>query len=91
MTTTVLIIQKNNEKVAKLPLTSLFQKNSKPAVWIYSPETSQVHLQAVEVLEYQFASVLIHSGLKEGDKVVTAGVHKLYEDQRVRLQQRAQW
>ncbi|MCP3849787.1 MAG: efflux RND transporter periplasmic adaptor subunit [Gammaproteobacteria bacterium] len=91
MTTTVLIVKKNNEKVAKLPLTSLFQKNSKPAVWIYSSKTSQVHLQAVEVSEYQFDSVLIQSGLKNGDQVVTAGVHKLYEGQRVRLQQKAQW
>ena len=91
MTTTVIIIQKENEMVAKLPLTAIFQKESKPAVWIYSPESSQVHLQPVAILEYQFDSVLIQSGLKEGEVVVVAGVHKLHEDQRVRLLERAQW
>lgn len=91
MTTTVYIIQKKQEMVAKLPLTSIFQKDNKPAVWIYSPETSQVHIKSVDILEYQFDSVLIQSGLNNGDIVVTAGVHKLYEEQRVRLKQKAQW
>ena len=85
MTTTVFIIQKKEGKVAKLPLTSLFQEGSQPAVWVYSPETSQVHLQAVEILEYQYDSVLIQSGLENGQIVVTAGVHKLHSGQQVRL------
>ena len=80
--------------VAKLPLTALFQltskKQSQPAVWIYSPETSQVHLQAVEILEYQYDSVLIQSGVENGQIVVTAGVHKLYPGQQVRLFKRQQ-
>lgn len=91
MTTTVIIIQKKNEMVAKLPLTSIFQKDSKPAVWIYSPDSSQIHLQAIDILEYQFDSVLIQSGIKDGEIVVVAGVHKLYENQTVRLLEKAQW
>lgn len=89
MTTTVFIIQKKQGMVAKLPLSALFQlsskKKSQPAVWIYSPKTSQVQLQAVEILEYQYDSVLIKSGLKEGQTVVIAGVHKLHPGQKVRL------
>ncbi|MCW8931411.1 MAG: efflux RND transporter periplasmic adaptor subunit [Gammaproteobacteria bacterium] len=91
MTTTVLIIQKKKEMVAKLPLTSIFQKDGKPAVWIFSPQNSQVRRQAVDILEYQFDSVLIQSGIAEGDIVVTAGVHKLHEEQTVRLLEKAQW
>ncbi len=91
MTTTVVIIQKKKEKVAELPLTAIFQKDSKPAVWIYSPKNSQVHLQAVDILEYQFNSVLIRSGLIEGQIIVVAGVHKLYEGQVVRLQDGVSW
>ncbi len=91
MTTTVVIIQKKKEKVAELPLTAIFQKDSKPAVWIYSPQVSRVHLQAVDILEYQFDSVLIRSGLKDGQIIVVAGVHKLYEDQLVRLQDKVLW
>ncbi|MCU7801420.1 MAG: efflux RND transporter periplasmic adaptor subunit [gamma proteobacterium symbiont of Lucinoma myriamae] len=85
MTTTVFIIQKKEGMVAKLPLTSLFQEGSQPAVWIYSPKTSQVHLQTVVILEYQYDSVLIQSGLENGQIIVTAGVHKLHSGQQVRL------
>ena len=91
MTTSVIIIQKKKEMVVKLPLTAIYQKDNKPAVWIYSPQTSQVHLQAIDILEYQFDSVLIQSGLKDGQIVVIAGVHKLYEQQKVRLHEKAQW
>jgi len=91
MTTTVVIIQKKKEMVARLPLPAIYQKEGKPAVWIYSNDTSQVHLQAVNILEYQFDSVLIQSGLNNGDIVVIAGVHKLHEEQSVRLLQKAQW
>ena len=87
MTTTVIIQQKQQQLVAKLPLTSVFQKGSQAAVWIYSPETSTVQLQSIEITAYQFDAVLIHSGLQQGQIVVVAGVHKLHEGQKVRLMQ----
>ncbi|MCU7957284.1 MAG: efflux RND transporter periplasmic adaptor subunit, partial [gamma proteobacterium symbiont of Bathyaustriella thionipta] len=88
MTTTVFIIQKKEAKVVKLPLTALFQDEGQPAVWVYSTDTSQVKLQGVAVLEYQYNSVLIQSGLENGQIVVTAGVHKLHSGQQVRLYKR---
>ncbi|WP_198263740.1 efflux RND transporter periplasmic adaptor subunit [sulfur-oxidizing endosymbiont of Gigantopelta aegis] len=91
MTTTVIILQKKNEMVAQLPLSALFQKDGKAAVWIFSPDSAQVHLQTVDVLEYQYDSLLIQSGLKNGQTVVVAGVHQLYEGQTVRLYDATQW
>lgn len=85
MTTTVTIQQKQQQLAAKLPLTSVFQKGSQAAVWIYSPETSTVSLQSIEIAAYQFDSVLVHSGIQQGQIAVTAGVHKLHEGQKVRL------
>ncbi len=93
MTTTVFIIRKKKQKVVRLPLSALYQQVSKSdlhktpqtAVWIYSPQTSTVHLQQVKVLEYQFNDVLIESGLNNGQIVVTAGVHELHPEQKVRL------
>ncbi len=91
MTTTVFIRHKKQGLVAKLPLSVLFQTDpdinnkTQTAVWIYSPKTSQVHLQKVTVLEYQYDSLLIESGLQEGQIVVTAGVHQLHSGQKVRL------
>ncbi len=87
MTATVTLIQKKQDKIIRLPSSAIFQKNEQPAVWIYSPDTTTVHLQPVQVAEYQYDEVLINTGLKEGQIVVVAGVHKLHTDQKVRLLQ----
>jgi multidrug efflux system membrane fusion protein len=87
MTTSVVVMQKKQGKVAQLPLSAIFQKDGKPAVWIYSEKTSLVHLQPVEIAAYQYDAALISGGLKEGERVVTAGVNKLAPDQKVRLLQ----
>jgi multidrug efflux system membrane fusion protein len=85
MTTAVLVLQKKQGEVARLPLTAIYQQNKKPAVWIFSNATSRVNLQPVKVTEYQYDAVLISDGLKQGEYVVIAGVHKLAPDQQVRL------
>ncbi len=87
MTASVVVMQKREGKVAHLPLPAIFQKEEKPAVWIYSEKTSRVNLQPVEVAEYQYDAVLISGGLKQGQRVVTAGVNKLVPNQKVRLLQ----
>lgn len=89
MTTIVIVQQKKQGLVIKLPLSSIFQKGNQTAVWVYSPATSTVQLQIVDVLAYQFDVVLIRSGLQQGQVVVVAGVHKLHEGQKVRLMQTA--
>ena len=87
MTTSVMVMQKKQGKVAHLPLSAIFQKDGKPAVWIYSEKTSRVNLHPVEVAEYQYDAALISGGLEQGERVVTAGVNKLVPDQQVRLLQ----
>lgn len=87
MTATVTIIQKKQGKIIRLPSSAIFQKNEQAAVWIYSPDTSTVQLQTIQVAEYQYDEVLINTGLKEGQIVVIAGVHKLHTGQKVRLLQ----
>lgn len=67
-----------------LPATALFQDNGKAAVWIVDPATSQVKLVPVEAGEYLEDKVAIVSGLKQGDVVVRAGVHKLFAGEKVR-------
>jgi len=68
-----------------LPATALFQEDSEAAVWVVDPATSQVKLVRVEVGEYLEDKVAIHSGLKPGDIVVRAGVHKLFAGEKVRV------
>lgn len=87
MTASVTLIQKQQGKIIRLPSSAIFQKNEQAAVWIYSPDTSSVKLQKIQVAAYQYDEVLIKTGLKEGQIVVTAGVHKLHTGQKVRLLQ----
>jgi RND family efflux transporter MFP subunit len=68
-----------------LPATALFQDDGKAAVWVVDPATRQVKLVPVEVGEYVEDQVAILSGLKPGDIVVRAGVHKLFAGEKVRI------
>lgn len=64
-------------RVARLPLTALFQQGEKPAVWVIDPKTSQAQLRAVQIGRYTQDYVTVISGLTDGDVVVRAGVHKI--------------
>lgn len=68
-----------------LPATALFQDDAEAAVWVVDPSTGQVKLVPVEVGEYVEDRVAILSGLKAGDIVVRAGVHKLFAGEKVRI------
>lgn len=74
---------------AMLPATALFQDNGKAAVWVVDPAASTVKLVPVEVGEYIEDRVAITSGLKQDDVVVRAGVHKLFDGEKVRVAEEA--
>jgi membrane fusion protein, multidrug efflux system len=67
-----------------LPSTALFQQGTTPAVWIVTQDQT-VRLRPVNVERYESNRVLIKSGLQQGDRVVTGGVHRLTAGTRVRL------
>lgn len=71
--------------VVVLPLSAVFDKDSKPAVWVFDPTASTVALKPVELSRYEADRAVIASGLGKGDVVVTAGVNQLVEGQKVRL------
>jgi len=88
MTSTVSIVRRSEASMVALPLSALYQQGSEPAVWIYSGPSEgegKVELRPVKVAAFIERAVLIADGLKEGEKVVTAGVHKLIPGQTVRL------
>lgn len=72
--------------VVVLPGTALFDKDGKPAVWVFDTATSSVSLRPVTISRYETDKVMIAEGLNKGDIVVTAGVNRLREKQVVRLQ-----
>ena len=84
MTANVGVMTTTTARAAVVPLTSIYQKDGKPAVWRYDPATGQVSLAPIEVSQYREDGVLVASGVANGDWIVTAGVHKLIEGQVVR-------
>ena len=85
MTATVMVHQRGEGEVARLPLSSIYQQETgDPAVWLVNAD-NRIDLAPVEVAEYTFDEVLIRSGLASGQRVVTAGVHKLTSGQQVRV------
>jgi RND family efflux transporter MFP subunit len=71
--------------VVSLPGSSLFDKGGRPAVWVVDPATSAVLLKPVTVARYETDRVIVADGLAKGDVIVTAGVNRLRENQKVRL------
>jgi multidrug efflux system membrane fusion protein len=71
----------------RLPLTALYQRGGKSFVWVVSPEQLFVHARQVEIGDVTQDAIVVAGGLRAGETVVTAGVHLLFEGQKVRLAQ----
>ena len=70
-----------------VPQAALFQKDGKPAVWVVGDDEC-VSLRPVEVQRYTDAAVEISAGLKRGERIVVAGVHKLSAGEKIRVAER---
>ena len=67
----------------KLPASALRQESNQTTVWVYDPQTSTVLSRVVQVATADGNDVVISSGLKPGQQVVSAGVHVLSPGQKV--------
>lgn len=65
-----------------IPLSALYQTGATPQVWVVSQDA--VHLRPIRTGIFGNDQVQVLSGLNAGDVVVTAGVHKLREGQKVK-------
>jgi membrane fusion protein, multidrug efflux system len=65
-----------------VPSTAIFHQGNSPAVWVIGANNS-LELRRVAVRSYSDHSTIISGGLKDGDVVVQAGVHKVYAGERV--------
>ena len=59
----------------KLPTSALRQEGQGTAVWVLDETTMTVNSQAVQLGQVDGNEVVVSSGLKPGQKVVSAGVH----------------
>jgi len=75
--------------VVVLPAAALFDRLGKPAVWVVDTAAGTVALKDVTVARYETDRVVLSGGLAKGEVVVTAGVNRLREGQKVRLAEAA--
>lgn len=59
-----------------IPLTAIYQQGKQIAVWIVSAD-QRVSLRQVKIKAYHDTGAVIASGLKRGERIVSAGVHRL--------------
>jgi RND family efflux transporter MFP subunit len=80
-------VKTSTRPVVVLPGSALFDKGGKPAVWVVDPSSGAVGLKPVTIARYETDRVVVSEGLAKGDVVVTAGVNRLRENQKVRIAQ----
>jgi RND family efflux transporter MFP subunit len=66
-----------------VPPSAIFQQGSQPAVWVVGDD-DRLTLRAVTVGAYQDGGTIVAAGLKVGERIVAAGVHKLSAGEKVR-------
>jgi RND family efflux transporter MFP subunit len=85
MTATLTLSDSASERVARLPLSALFNQGQGPSLYVVDEKTGVISLTHVAVKAYESGEVLITDGVEEGAKVVAVGVQKLDPAQRVKV------
>lgn len=67
-----------------VPTTAVMRSGREPAVWVVDPKAKTVSMRAIRIQSSDPYEVVVASGLKAGDTVVTAGVQALRPGQKVR-------
>ncbi len=75
--------------VIVLPPTAVFEQNRQPVVWVVDRTNLTVKQRPIKILRNDTDSIVVGEGVNAGDVIVTAGVLKLNEGQKVKLQDAA--
>jgi RND family efflux transporter MFP subunit len=84
MTATLTLADAATQRVARLPLSALFNEGGDPSFYVVD-DRGDVTLQPVTVKAFESSDVVISGGVDEGAKVVALGVQKLDPSQKVRV------
>jgi RND family efflux transporter MFP subunit len=85
MTATLTLSEHESERVARLPLSALFNQGAGPELYVADAKTGTVTLKPVTVKAYESNNVLISGGVDEGASVVALGVQKLDPAEKVKV------
>jgi RND family efflux transporter MFP subunit len=83
MTATVTLARATDAPVARLPLSAILNRGTGPTVYSVD-DTGALVLRPVTVASFTEDAALVTSGIRDGDKIVTLGVHKLEAGLKVR-------
>lgn len=83
MTASVTVANSAGQQAAYIPLSAIYQTDDKPNVWVI--QDGIVSLRPIKVGAFGDGKIQVLEGLQDGDMIVTAGVHKLREGQKVRI------
>jgi RND family efflux transporter MFP subunit len=72
---------RNAPSAVVIPLAAIYQTNDSPGVWVVTDDI--VNLRPVQIGSFGDGQVQVLAGLNPGETIVTAGVHKLREGQKV--------
>jgi RND family efflux transporter MFP subunit len=84
MTATLTLADPATTRVARLPLSALFNEGTGPALYVVD-DKGEVTLRPVQVKSYESRDVVITGGVDEGARIVALGVQKLDPTQKVRV------
>jgi RND family efflux transporter MFP subunit len=85
MTATLTLADPATERVARVPLSALFNQGDGPALYVADAKTGEVTLKPVTVKAYETRDVVILGGVDDGASIVVLGVQKLDPAQKVRV------
>jgi len=85
MTATLTLAEPASERVARVPLSAVFNQGHGPSVFVADAATGKVELRPVTVKSYETRDAVIADGVKDGENIVALGVHKLDTAQKVRV------
>jgi membrane fusion protein, multidrug efflux system len=66
-----------------IPSTALFHQGARPAVWVLEGTQPRLALRPVTVQSYRDRSVILAGGLRDGERIVAAGVHTVFVGEHV--------
>jgi RND family efflux transporter MFP subunit len=84
MTATLTLADPATQRVARLPLSALFNEGGDPSFYVVD-DRGDVTLKPVTVKAFESNDVVISGGVDEGAKIVALGVQKLDPTQKVRV------
>jgi len=73
------------DEAIRLPASALLERDGRKMVFVVDPQKSTVALRDIVLGPDSDETLVVESGLKSGERVVVAGVHRLQEGQAVRI------